>query len=370
MSKRLLTLIVFLSVFSLTACGGGSEETPELIDKQLNQIMAAKTRFAVAKSATPVLNTHEWDTVFGGPDGQELKYDRFGEIDEVVFVALEGTTFNIQRQIRKETRSGKETIYYKVTTPDYQGSETLWVDGRFFDLRDIQAKDERKSVNSAKTLIALRRLEGTPYVWHGSSDTGVIELLDYYPPAESISERTKDDWKLRGFDSPGLLYHASNGATPLDMKSIARLGKAVFVDLGEIVAEEGNDDPNAVRIKQAKTLLTSLRPLDIIVMGDRMWTILDGSEVIESKYGSKFAGKAQVSALFDTLYGLMQKGAYVENPFVELDDPNTKKFYIRRYVDTSSLVVDEEENTDEENDTESSIPEDTPPSEEDVTDTE
>jgi hypothetical protein len=340
MKRQLLSLFVLLSIFTLSACGGQSNEAPpELIDKQLNQIMAAKSRFAVAKIPTPVLNTNSWDSIFGGPNGEELKYDRFGEIDEIVFVALKGTTFNIQRQIRKETRTGKDTIYYKVTTPDYQGSETLWVDGRFLDLRDIQPKDERPSLSTAKTLIALRRYEGSPYVWHGASDLGVSELLDFYPPASTVSERTKDDWKLRGFDSLGLLYHASNGASPLDMKAIARFGKAVYEDLGSLIAEEGNDDPNAVRIKQAKTLLSSLRPLDIIVMGDRMWTVLDGSEVIESKYSSKFAGKAQISPLFDTLFGLLQKGVFVENPFEELEEANAKKFYIRRYVDTANLVI-------------------------------
>ncbi len=339
MKHRLISLLVIFSIFSLSACSGSnSEETPELIDKQLNQIMAAKRRFAVAKTAAPVLNTHEWDSVFGGLSGEELKYDRFGEIDEVVFVALKGTLFNIQRQIRKETRAGNETIYYKVTTPDYQGTETLWVDGRFFDIRDVQAKDERKAMSPAKTLIALRGYEGSPYVWHGSSDTGVSELLDFYPPSISISERSKDDWKLRGFDSPGLLYHASNGATPLDMKSLSRLGEPVFKDLSTFALEEGNDDPNQLRVQQAKALLTTLRPLDIIIMGDRMWTILDGSEVIESRYGSKFAGKVQISSLFDTLFGLLQKGTFVENPFEELEDVNAKKFSIRRYSDTSSLL--------------------------------
>lgn len=367
--RSLLSLLLVCSLF-VTACGTGvTEETTDLIDKQLNQITAAKSRFAIAKTSTPVLNTHDWDSIFGGASGSELKYDRFGEIDELVFVALKGTLFTIQRQIRKENRSGKQTIYYKVTTPDYQGSETLWVDGRFLDLRDVQPKDERESMTAAKTLIALRRNVGAPYTWHGASDTGMTEILDYYPPSEGISERTKDDWKLRGFDSPGLLYHASNGATPIDMSTLARFGEALFIDLSKITAEEGNDDPNAVRVLQAKKLLTRIKPLDVIIMGDRMWTVLDRSEVIESRYESKFAGKVQVSPLFDTLFGLLQKGSYVKNPFEELEDLTAKKFYIRRFVDTSSLVSDqldgeEEEELSETSETEEESSED--PSNEDA----
>lgn len=344
MKRFFSSLFAALLLLSVTACGEPTSEEPlDYLDKQLNEITAAKSRFAVAKTTTPVLNTHDWDLVFGGPSGNELKYDRYGEIDEVVFVALEGTVFTLQRQIRKETRAGKETIYYKVNSTDHQNSGEMWIDGRFLDVSDVQPKDTRKPEAVSTTLISLRRFAGAPYVWHGASDEGIPELLQYYPPAADVSERTKDDWKLRGFDSPGLLYQASNGATPLDMKSIARFGEAFHVDLSDISPDPGNDDPNAVRIKQAQRLLGLVRPLDIIVMGDRMWTVLDGSEVIESKYISKFAGKAQISSLYDTLYGLLQKAVFVENPFEELDDPNAKRFYIRRYADTSALFPLEEE---------------------------
>ncbi|MGE3278865.1 MAG: hypothetical protein AB7J40_03660 [Candidatus Altimarinota bacterium] len=341
--RFVLLLAVVLSSVSLSACG--SDDVPsdaEFIDKQLNEIMAAKTPFATGKGDVPLLNTHDWDTVFGGPAGDTLKYDRYGEIDELVFVALPNTPFQLQRQIRKKTRSGTETIYYKVTTPVYQGDQELWVDGRFLDLQDVRtAPISDEAPSAAKTLITLRNYEGSPYTWRGSSETGVPELLEYYPPAESVSARTQDDWMLKGFDSLGMLYRASGGQTPLDLKSLSRLGEGVFVDTSEITNTDADGNTIDATVPKAKKIMTGLRPLDVISMGDRVWIVLDQSQVIESKYRSKFDGSIQITSLFDTLVGLLQKGVYVKDPFAELEDKNAKKFFIRRYADTDSLFMDQ-----------------------------
>jgi len=310
--RSLLLLGAVLSSFLLTACG--SDDVPpeaELI-------------------------------VFGGPAGDTLKYDRYGEIDELVFVALPKTPFQLQRQIRKKTRSGTETIYYKVTTPVYRGDQELWVDGRFLDLQDIRtAAEAEETPSAAKTLITLRGYEGVPYTWRGSSETGVPELLEYYPPAQSVSERTQDDWVLKGFDSLGMLYRASGGQTPLDLKSLSRLGEGVFVDTSEITNTDADGNTIEPTIPKARKIMTGLRPLDIISMGDRVWIVLDQSQVIESKYRSKFDGSVQITSLFDTIVGLLQKGVYVKDPFEELEDKNAKKFFVRRYADTDSLFMDQ-----------------------------
>ena len=348
-----LFFVLTLSSVLLTACGSGEADIQDpLVDAELNQIMAAKTRFAVAKIAAPLFSTHDWDSLIGGADGTTLKYDRYGEVDELVFVALPGTVFNVQREIRKETRKGVQTFYFKVTTPDYTGTTPLWVDGRFLDLRDLQPSDEREQFGAAKTLTELRSLEGLPYTWHGSSAEGANDLLDFYPPADPLSARESSDWIFKGFDSLGMLYYASNGQTPLSITDLGQFGDAVEVDFSGIEDDPNNDDPNEVRLKQARLLMSNLRPLDVISMGERVWIVLDRSEVIESRYQSKFAGEVQIGSLLDTLYGLFQKGVLVSNPFQALEDPDTRPFFIRRYADTSTLLRDQL--TDDEDDTETS----------------
>src|SRR3990170_7173632 len=106
-------IVIFFSLLLLSSCGDSDEQQDDVaVDSTLNQIMAAKTPFALSKSSTPVFTTHEWDFIFGGETGDALKYDNYGEIDELVFVALPGTFFSLQRQIRKQIRAGNETIYY------------------------------------------------------------------------------------------------------------------------------------------------------------------------------------------------------------------------------------------------------------------
>jgi hypothetical protein len=339
------TLLFGILALALFVTGCGSDDVPqqtELIDKQLNEIMAAKSPFAFGKGDVPILNTHDWDLVFGGPAGDTLKYDRYGEVDELVFVALPNTPFNLQRQIRKKTRSGAETIYYKVTTPVYRGEEELWVDGRFLDLQDLRpSTTDAEAPSAAKILITLREYDGLPYNWRGSSDLGIPELLEFYPPADSVSERTQSDWMLKGFDSLGMLYRASGGSTPLDLKTLARFGEPVFVDTSEITNLDVNGNTVDTTVPKAKKIMSSLRPLDIISFGDRVWIVLDQSEVIESKYRSKFDGSVQISTLYDTLVGLLQKGVFVQDSFEELENKEAKKFFIRRFADTGTLMVDQ-----------------------------
>lgn len=333
-------LLVFLTS-SLLLTGCGSDSTPvedDPLSKKLGEVMAAKTPFALAKGDTPVLSTYQWDEVFGGTAGESLKYDRFGEVDELVFMAAPNTLFNLQRQVRLKTRSGAETIYYKVTTPIYLGTENLWVDGRFLDLQDVRPAEAPETVTAAKTLVTLRSYVGIPYTWHGSSADGAPELLEYYPPAQEISDRSRSDWMLKGFDSLGMLYRASGGKTPVELSALPRFGEAVFTDLSSATTtdEAGNTvDPS---IAKAKLLMVEVRPLDVITMGDRVWIVLDNSEVIESKYRSKFDGSAQTASLYDTLVGLFQKATFVKDPFEELENADAKRFFIRRYAVTENLL--------------------------------
>lgn len=329
--KLRISALSLLSFLLLTGCGGGTEENADLSDNQLDQITAAKTPYALTKSDTPLLNSTDWDGVFGGADGNSLRYDRFGEIDDLVFVAAPKTPLNLQRQIRHKTRLGVETIYYKVTTPDYTGEEPLWVDGRFLELQDVRQPAEKTVLNSDQILETLRIYVGLPYTWHGSSADGAPRILDYYPPAQEITMRSKNDWILKGFDSLGMLYRASAEATPLDLKSLMNFGQAVFVDLATVSDKDEQGNTVDTSVAKAKMLMAELKPLDIITYSDRIWVVLDHDEVIESRYRSKFDGGVKTGSLYDTLYGLLQKGTFVKDPFQELEDKKAKKIFIRRF---------------------------------------
>ncbi|MDP3975350.1 MAG: hypothetical protein Q8P95_00350 [bacterium] len=342
MIRRFLAFFLILPL--LSGCGSGSEQPDNLIEKNLNEITAAKTPFALAKTATPVLTTSDWDAIFGGSSGTELKFDRFGEVDELVFVAVKGTFFQLQRQIRRQTRAGLETIYFKVTTPSYTGPEELWIDGRFLDLRDVRPAEELEKASIAKTMIRVRSFSGQPYTWHGSSSTGVPELLKYYPPKESLTPRLENDWILKGFSSLGMLYEASGGQTPLSEADLASFGQAVFADLDSLELEKETSektDDGIIRAKEVedknmqktKAFIKLLKPLDIIQMGERIWIVLDDQEVIEARYRSKFAGKVEITPLLDTLHGLLGKATLVEDPLAELKDKSIQTFFIRRFAD-------------------------------------
>ena len=61
-----------------------------------------------------------------------------------------------------------------------------------------------------------------------------------------------------------------------------------------------------------------------------MWIVLSGSEVIESRYKSAFDGEVQITPLLDTVYGLLQKSAFVTDPISEANRQQ-KTFFIRRF---------------------------------------
>lgn len=363
---RSLVLALMLTL-TITACGSETEVQEDLFEKHIDEITAAKTRYAVAKTETPIFNTHYWDNILGGEDGTALKYDQYGEVDELVFVAPEGTFFTLQRQIRKRTRAGAETILYKVTTPDYSGDENLWIDGRFLDLRDVRPEVQQESVSVAKTIVTLRSYAGQPYTWHGSSMSGVPELLEYYPPKEDLSLRARNDWIFKGFDSPGMLYRASGGETPLTLKELSRFGEAVYFDLesellnteepvAESETEEEDPDSEEGEAEEAPAsytaedkvnlLMSKVEPLDIIISGERVWVVLDNEQIIESRYRSKFDGEVQISALYDTLAGLLQKAVFVNDPFDQPEEENARTFAIRRYVTKSRILVEESKAAD------------------------
>ena len=70
--------------------------------------------FARAEMPTPVLNTADFRSVFGGADGNTLNRDSSGLVRAVEFVALPGTVFQIENSYKIA-----DALIYRVRTADY-----------------------------------------------------------------------------------------------------------------------------------------------------------------------------------------------------------------------------------------------------------
>ena len=71
-------------------------------------------RFVIARDFTPVLNTPDYESVFGGADGSRVKVDNKGLIREMEFIAFPGTIFRVFNSFQKD---GYEIL--EVKTNDY-----------------------------------------------------------------------------------------------------------------------------------------------------------------------------------------------------------------------------------------------------------
>src|SRR6187399_3468087 len=79
-------LTLFLISFLSTQCNSQTEEK----------------KFAVSILNTPVLNTSDYASVFGGPSGTAVKLDSKGLIREMEFIAFPNTVFEILEVIPKD----------------------------------------------------------------------------------------------------------------------------------------------------------------------------------------------------------------------------------------------------------------------------
>lgn len=264
-------------------------------------------KFAVAKLPTPVLYSGDFEQVFGGENGTSLKFDDYGEIDEVEFIALPGTVFTIEGVIDE----GSSTIYM-VKTEDYPYSteKGYFVDSRFVVLTDVKP-EPRLKVLPPKSLILgfLRKLEGVAYTWGGNYCRGIPELLHFYPPVGEIEPHLQQQWMLSGVDCSGLLYEATNGFSPRNTSSLVSFGSPVPV--AGLTAPE---------------IAAKLLPLDIIVWRGHMLIALGDGELIESNYAK---GYVVIIPAVERLKRIMEDRTPVDDYETEVEGG---KFVVRRWM--------------------------------------
>jgi hypothetical protein len=219
--------------------------------------------YGVARTAAPVLNMSAFSSVFGGRDGVTLKTDRCGQVRELEFIALPGTSF----EILGEVRDGATTVF-RVKTEEYpMPPETrLYVDSRFIEPRvEKPGPRTRMLPQAAEILTALKASIGSPYVWGGNVLGGVPELRELFYGG-SVPAPLRGRLALAGLDCSGLLYQATGGWTPRNTSQLVSFGQGM-----------------TIAGKSADEIAGTLEPLDLIVWNGHVVIVIDRDTAIESR---------------------------------------------------------------------------------------
>lgn len=227
---------------------------------------AAAAEFAVARTDTPVLNTADFRSVFGGKDGRTLRQDACGQLRSLEFVALQGTAFTIEGELQNDGHR-----IYRVRTSDYpyETRSGYFVDERFITLTKEKPPERAPVLPSREAIIAaLEKMEGSRYVWGGNRFQGVPAVPEYYPPAGKtpLARQEKTLWQLKGVDCSGLLYEATAGYTPRNTSALVNYGTGL-----------------KIRGKSAGEIAALLQPLDLVVWPGHVLVVIDGGRLIESR---------------------------------------------------------------------------------------
>ena len=283
--KNLLVIIIFL--FSLS-CN--------------SQSLAPK--YAVAVLNTPVLNTSDFESVFGGSNGTSVKLDSKGLIREMEFIAFPNTVFEIIEIIPR----GNYNIF-RITTSDYPyTSSDLFIDSRFVQTSDTLPEQRKHSIpDKTDILNKLNSLDGYGYMWGGNYGDGIEKLLEFYQPEADLDNYTKDLWCLKGVDCSVLIYQATNGSTPRNTSSLINFGTGLDI-----------------AGKSASEISAMLQPLDLIVWNGHVIIVFDENTVIES------TGDAGVhkSDLLSRIKSIIKE----KTPVNDWGSTSGKRFVVRRWI--------------------------------------
>lgn len=271
---------------------------------------AEPPRYARAESPTPVLNTADFRSAFGGADGKTLARDDQGLIRAVEFIALPGTVFYIENAFNING-----ALIYQVNTADYPPQKKgLFIDSRFVSVSAAPLPPRAKQMPSKKQILdRMMSNQGLPYVWGGNISRGIPEMFKFYPPSQRIAPEAENMWALRGLDCSGLLYEASNGATPRNTSDLITFGK-----------------PVTIAGLSAKQIAKKLLPLDLIVWKGHVIIVLDQTHTIESCMGCSANGGVTIRDLQSVIKQVMSTRAPA-NRYPSKTTPNEKPFVVRRW---------------------------------------
>lgn len=263
---------------------------------------AESAGYCVALGNTPVLNTPDFASVFGGADGKSLKLDSSGLLRELEFIAFPGTVFKILDKL-----PGSHIL--RVETADYPyDGPPLYIDERFAAGEDFHPGDRRKARPAGEEAAEkLARMLGQKYLWGGNTESGVPLMLELYKPKGILSSGEARIRRLEGVDCTGLLYIATGGYTPRNTSSLVCFGRGVKISG---LSAEGMAD--------------ILRPLDLIVWAGHVIVVLDEDFVIEST----MARGVHKSPVSERLGKLLETRAAAD----DWDSSSGRRFVVRRWV--------------------------------------
>lgn len=297
-----------------------SQENNKYFEKQIADSFAAsdtisslikdssthKEKYAVSIYDTPVLNSPEFDRIYGGKEGKTLAFSKNELAKELEYVAFPGSVFKITDDIK----NGDHTIY-KVTTDEYDivlnGTE-LFIDSRFVALKNI--KPERKKIpkpSKEQIYNFFDKCKDADYVWGANNINGVEKMLEFYKPVGNINQKVFNHWCMKGLDCSGLIYEATNGYTPRNTYQMVSYGEGIKIE-GKSVYE----------------IAEKLEPLDMIVWKGHVIFVYDKNTTIQS---AQSEGGVVKKDLISTLSKIMM----TRNPANEWSDDKGKVFVVRRW---------------------------------------
>ena len=262
-------------------------------------------KYAVAILHTPVLNTSDFESVFGGESGDSLMLDENGHIMTLEFIAIPYTAFEIHETIPKQ-----EHNIYRITSTDYPyTSAELFIDSRFVNVLDKKPEGRKVEMPAKDVIIQnMEALEGYRYLWGGNYGDGVVDMLDFYKPSSDLDVDTKATWCLKGVDCSGLIYQATNGTTPRNTSSLIYYGTGLEIS--------GKSDTAIYHL---------LRPLDLIVWKGHVIIVLDENTTIESRPPKG----VQKNDLFKRLKEVIEE----RQPVNDWDLSEGERFVVRRWIE-------------------------------------
>jgi cell wall-associated NlpC family hydrolase len=264
----------------------------------------AQHRYAIAKQNTPVLNTKDFTSVFGGKNGNTIKLDNQGLIRELEFIAYPKTIFSIHQILPQK---GFDIL--EISTNDYPyHNKKLYIDSRFVEMVKEKTTDRISTLPNKQTIIKnMEKIVGYPYMWGGNVPDGISDLLNYYKPSTNTNLATKNLWILKGVDCSGLIYQATNGFTPRNTSSLVNYGKPIE-PIENLTAEE---------------IAKLLQPLDLIVWSGHVVIVLDKNTTIESTP----KGGVIKTNLIKRLQSIIKD----KKPVNSWNNTKEKRFVIRRW---------------------------------------
>lgn len=220
-------------------------------------------RHAVTRHPTPVFNTPDIATCFGGVDGDSLPLDEKNLMRSAETVLFPQSHVELLEQI-------DHTRIWRIKTPEYPYDGSYYIDERF--LLQTQAAQYRKAaIPTRETILKqLKEMQPCRYMWGGNWPMGIDLLSQLYPsrtPLLQLDPLIQDTWKLKGLDCSGLPHYLTNGFTPRNTSALISYGK-----------------PIAIEGKNANDIIACLQSLDFIVWKGHVVWVIDQQWSIESKY--------------------------------------------------------------------------------------